>query len=50
VAVSYADFIFVSMLYMIKLIDEAKFQRFLALDEAFPKVCEASKKWLERND
>jgi hypothetical protein len=46
VAVSYADFIFASILYMTKLIDEAEFQKFWGLDEAFPKVYEASKKWL----
>jgi hypothetical protein len=34
------------MLYMTKLIDEAEFQKFWGLDEAFPKVYEASKKWL----
>jgi hypothetical protein len=46
----YADFIFVSLIEMIKRLDENFLGRFLALDPAFPKVYEASKQWLERDD
>lgn len=48
--VSYADFIFVGFLQMAKRLDDEVFKRVLALDEAFPKVFEASKKWLEKED
>ncbi|KAF2032582.1 glutathione S-transferas-like protein [Setomelanomma holmii] len=48
--VSYADFIFLGLLHMIKRIDEKYFQRYLELDESFPRFYEASKKWLERDD
>jgi hypothetical protein len=48
--VSYADFIFVGWLHMIKRIDEKLFQRYLELDEAFPKLYEATKQWLVKDD
>jgi hypothetical protein len=47
--VSYADFIFVSLLRMMERVDEPNFERFLALDSTFPKVYEASKQWLEKD-
>jgi len=49
-AVSYADFILVSMLHFVKCISEDKFKKLLALDDAFPKVYEACKQWLEKDD
>lgn len=50
--VSYADFIFVSWLHFIKRIDkdETLFERFLALDPAFPKIYRASQQWLGNED
>jgi glutathione S-transferase len=48
--VSYADFIFVGLLQMMKRIDQGLFERFLAFDPAFPKVFEASKEWLAKED
>jgi glutathione S-transferase len=48
--VSYADFIFVGMLTMMQRIDQGLFERFLAFDPAFPKLFEASKQWLEKDD
>ena len=35
---------------MIKVIGDAEFERYMALDPAFPKVYEASKQWLEKDD
>ncbi|KAH4075478.1 hypothetical protein HBH92_042280 [Parastagonospora nodorum] len=48
--VSYADFIFVGMMHMIKRLDEDVFQRFLAYDPALPKLYDACKPWLEKDD
>lgn len=48
--VSYADFIFVSMLYFIKRLDEQAFQRMLSYDPAFPKLYEASRQWLTKDN
>ncbi|KAL6703278.1 hypothetical protein ACN47E_010066 [Coniothyrium glycines] len=48
--VSYADFIFVSMLQFFKRINNDVFERFIALDPAFPKVFEACKPWLAKED
>ncbi|KAF1915049.1 hypothetical protein BDU57DRAFT_517833 [Ampelomyces quisqualis] len=48
--VSYADFIFVGMLAMIKRLDDELFRRFLDFDEALPQLFEASKQWLEKDD
>jgi hypothetical protein len=48
--VSYADFIFVSMLHFVKCISEDLFKKLLALDDAFPEAYEASKQWLEKED
>ncbi|CAI6341388.1 unnamed protein product [Periconia digitata] len=47
--VSYADFIFVSLLQMMKRINkEGLFDRYMALDPAFPKIFDACKPWLEK--
>jgi hypothetical protein len=35
---------------MMQRIDEGLFERFLAFDPAFPKLYEASKQWLEKDD
>lgn len=48
--VSYADFIFVTLLQMFKRVDEGVFERYLALDETFPKVFEACKQWMDKQD
>ncbi|KAF2120809.1 glutathione S-transferas-like protein [Lophiotrema nucula] len=48
--VSYADFIFVSFLHFLKMANADAFERFLALDPAFPAVYEACKPWLAKND
>jgi len=48
--VSYADLIFVSALHFFKRVDEAMFERVLALDPAFEKVYAASMPWLARDD
>lgn len=48
--VSYADFIFVSMLHFLKRVDEHVFKRYMELDEAFPKVYSACEQWLEKQD
>lgn len=48
--VSYADFIFVTFLHMMKRVDEKVFERYLALDEAFPVVYDACKEWLVKED
>ncbi|KAF2131525.1 hypothetical protein P153DRAFT_365107 [Dothidotthia symphoricarpi CBS 119687] len=48
--VSYADFIFVSMLHFFKRLDEGIFERYLALDPTFPRVYEACKQWLQKED
>ena len=47
---SYADFIFVSMLRSMKHIDEDMFEACLALDPTFPKLYDACKQWLEREN
>jgi hypothetical protein len=49
-AVSYADFILVSMMHFIKRVSEDHFKKLMSLDDAFPKLFEASKQWLERED
>jgi hypothetical protein len=48
--VSFADFVFVSLLHSLRQLDEEMFQKFLTLDSAFPTLYDASKQWLERND
>lgn len=35
---------------MLKRLDEEKHDRFMALDSAFPKIYEASKQWLEKDE
>ncbi|KAJ4323073.1 hypothetical protein N0V94_002097 [Neodidymelliopsis sp. IMI 364377] len=49
-AVSYADFIFVSMLYFVKRLDEQMYQRLLSFDPAFPNVYEASRQWFAKDN
>ncbi|KAL5113750.1 hypothetical protein ACEQ8H_008362 [Pleosporales sp. CAS-2024a] len=48
--VSYADFIFVSAMHMMKRIDVNVFRRFLEFDAALPKLYDACKRWLEKDD
>lgn len=48
--VSYADFIFVGMLQMMKRIDEGLFKKFCEFDPAFEKVYEACGEWLKKDD
>lgn len=48
--VSYADFIFVGFLQMLKRMDEGVFERFVGMDEAFAKLFEASGRWLEKEN
>lgn len=48
--VSYADFILVSLLHMMKRLDEGVFERYMKIDEALPRVYEACGEWLERED
>ena len=38
------------MLHFVKCISEDKFKELLALDDAFPKVYEACKQWLKKDD
>lgn len=38
------------MLAMIKRLDEGLFKKFLEFDDAFPKLFEASREWLEKDD
>jgi hypothetical protein len=49
-AVTYADFIFVSFLEFIRRVDLRSFEKFLSLDPEFGKVYEASQEWLKRAD
>jgi len=48
--VSYADFILVSMLHFVKRANEDVYKKLMALDDALPKIYEASKQWLEKED
>jgi len=48
--VSYADLIFVSMLHFLKRAHEDVYKKLVALDDALPKVYEASKRWLEKEN
>jgi hypothetical protein len=50
IAVSYADFIFVSLLQCLKRVDQKIFDRYLAQDSAFGALYDASKEWLEKDD
>ncbi|KAJ4301908.1 hypothetical protein N0V90_004004 [Kalmusia sp. IMI 367209] len=47
---SYADIVFVTYLQFMKRVDESVFQRYLELDPTFPRIYEASKQWLARED
>ncbi|KAF9696250.1 hypothetical protein EKO04_006239 [Ascochyta lentis] len=48
--VSYADFIFVSMLYFVKRLDEQVYQKLVSFDPAFTKVYEASRQWFTKDN
>lgn len=48
--VSYADLIFVSMLYFVERLDEQVYQKLLSFDPAFTKVYEASQQWFLKKD
>lgn len=48
--VSYADFIFVSMLYFVKRLDEQAYQKMVSFDPAFTKVHEASRQWFTKDN
>lgn len=48
--VSYADFIFVSMLHFVKRLDEQVFQRLVSSDAAISRVYEASREWFAKED
>jgi hypothetical protein len=48
--VSYADFVFVSMLYMFKRADQTLFDRLVGYDPVLKRVFDACGKWFERND
>jgi hypothetical protein len=38
------------MLHSLRLIDEDMFRELLALDPTFPKIYDASKQWLEKDE
>lgn len=48
--VSYADFIFTSMLYFVKRLDESAFEKILSYDSAFSKLYEASSQWFTKDN
>ncbi|KAF1975098.1 hypothetical protein BU23DRAFT_588793 [Bimuria novae-zelandiae CBS 107.79] len=48
--ISYADVIFVTILKFLERLDESIFKKYVALDSAFPKVYEASQKYLVKED
>lgn len=48
--VSYADFIFVSMLYFVKRIDEQAFQRMVSFDPTCSNIWEASRQWFTKDN
>ncbi|KUJ16644.1 uncharacterized protein LY89DRAFT_685548 [Mollisia scopiformis] len=47
---SYADFVIVSWLQFMKVIEEGVYQRLVGLEPALGELYNASKPWLERND
>ena len=47
---SYADFYIVSFLQMLKVLDQAMFDRATSFDPAVKELYDACAKWLERND
>ncbi|KAL1393553.1 hypothetical protein HDK64DRAFT_285422 [Phyllosticta capitalensis] len=49
-AVSYADFVLVSLLEYTKRIGQDIFDRVVAVDKSFEEIYKASAKWLERDD
>ncbi|KAH6614867.1 hypothetical protein C7974DRAFT_319901 [Boeremia exigua] len=49
-SVSYADFIFVAMLYFVKSLDEQVFQKLLSMDPVLPELYQASEQWFTKND
>ncbi|CAF9916288.1 MAG: hypothetical protein HETSPECPRED_002814 [Heterodermia speciosa] len=48
--VSYADFVIVSLLQYAKRVDEAIYERAVAIEPSLRTVFDASKQWLERDD
>ncbi|KAF3000214.1 hypothetical protein E8E13_007113 [Curvularia kusanoi] len=48
--VSYADFIFTSMLYFVKRLDQGTFDRMVSYDPAFSKLFEASSQWFAKDN
>ena len=46
--VSYADFIFTSMLYFVKVLDESAFDKLVSQDPAFSKLYEATSQWFAK--
>lgn len=48
--VSYADFIFTSMLYFVKQLDESFFQRMLSFDPVFSNIYKASEQWFAKDN
>ena len=48
--VSYADFIFTSMLFFVKLLDESAFDKMVSQDPAFSKLYEATSQWFTKAD
>ncbi|OSS45724.1 hypothetical protein B5807_09601 [Epicoccum nigrum] len=48
--VSYADFIFTSMLFFVKLLDESAFDKIVSQDPAFSKLYEATSQWFAKDN
>ena len=48
--VSYADFIFVTMLKWFQRVDQSIYDRAASHDEAFSKLFKACEKWMQRED
>jgi hypothetical protein len=48
--VSYADFNFVAFLHFLKRVDVEVFERFIAFDQGFATIYDASKEWLKKDD
>jgi hypothetical protein len=50
ITASYADFMIVGSLHMVKRIEEDLYQRVVKIDPVYGKLYDASKQWLERDD
>ena len=48
--VSYADVVLVTFLQFLKRAGEGLFEKWVAHDDAFSRIYEASKQWLEKED